>query len=268
MDSGKDQEFSKENWGELDEAAWQKIWEEMEAMDEANIELSPDQAWSFEPTFTQGPNDFVPNDVGRSAAITNDTAQSDGPLSPPDYATLSSQEATPDAEPVPRTEASAGKKPSDGDLKGLIDQLQRELEIREMPYNQWDDYETAIVVYFASRHASHDACRQILDLKCAGKHAEPRTVISVRSKLDAIRKIEGLWSDRQGWNRIAVDNWLISLRLPELQAAVGVGKEELSMIAEENRTEFLSAVLSPSVLTKTTDQKLFATSQEEKRKDT
>jgi hypothetical protein len=61
-----------------------------------------------------------------------------------------------------------------------------------MNYRRWTDPETVIVVYFASRNAGHEACRRILEIKAAGQSHQPRTTLSIRNKLDDIRRIDGL----------------------------------------------------------------------------
>lgn len=98
-----------------------------------------------------------------------------------------------------------------------------------MPGTQWNKYETAVVVYFASRGASHEGCRQILELKTAGQSSEPRSILAVRGKLDTVRRIPGLWTE-SGWIRPAVDAWLLSLGVENLEAFIGVGNEEIEMI--------------------------------------
>ena len=65
--------------------------------------------------------------------------------------------------------------------------------------SQWTRQELAIVVYFASRGAGHEACRKILLRKVAGKRPEERTLLAIRGRLDQIRHVEGLWNDTTGW---------------------------------------------------------------------
>ena len=99
-----------------------------------------------------------------------------------------------------------------------------------MPGTQWKKYEIAVVVYFASRGAGHEGCRQILGLKTAGQNSEPRSILAVRGKLDTVRRIPGLWTELSGWIRPAVDEWLLSLGVENLEAFIGVGNEEIAMI--------------------------------------
>ena len=61
---------------------------------------------------------------------------------------------------------------------------------------------------------------------------EPRTLQSVRSKLDGIRKIDGLWNSANGWDIEAVDRWLLTLQVPNLEATVGFSYKELSFVPE------------------------------------
>lgn len=104
----------------------------------------------------------------------------------------------------------------------------------------WSNHETVVVVYFASRGAGHEACRKILALKCAGTEPEPRTMLAVRGKLDQIRKIPGLWNETNGWDRAAVDTWLVRQGVDNLEALVGVGYEEIGLVPQVgDRTETL-----------------------------
>ena len=91
----------------------------------------------------------------------------------------------------------------------------------------WDDYETAIVVYFASRRATHEGCKRILSHKSAG--AYERSLFSIRGKLDQVRTIPGLWSNN-GWNLEAVDTWIAGLEISDLQAAITVGYDEMTCV--------------------------------------
>ena len=101
-----------------------------------------------------------------------------------------------------------------------------------MPYRRWTGPEIVIVVYFASRNAGHEGCRKILNLKTAGQFEEPRTTLSIRNKLDDIRKIDDLWSETKGWNITAVDEWLVALDVENLHALVEAGYEELQLVPE------------------------------------
>ncbi len=101
-----------------------------------------------------------------------------------------------------------------------------------MPYRRWTNSEIAIVVYFAFRNADHEECRKILNLKIARHFEKSRTTLSIRNKLDDIRKIESLWNEAEGWNIAAVDEWLVALDIENLQALVGVEHEELDQISK------------------------------------
>ncbi len=61
---------------------------------------------------------------------------------------------------------------------------------------------------------------------------ELQTVQSVGSKLDGIRKIDGLWDSAKRWDIEAVDCWLLTLQVPNLEATVGSSYEELSFVPE------------------------------------
>ena len=131
--------------------------------------------------------------------------------------------------------------------------------------SKWDDSEVAVVVYFASRGASHEACRKILALKCAGRCASGQTLLAVRGKLYTVRQNSDLWSEASGWNRGAVDSWLLDLETKSLQDLVAVGEVELSMVPkvsctptieldrvligeQESREGFQKAVNAPSII--------------------
>jgi len=82
----------------------------------------------------------------------------------------------------------------------------------------WTNYKIAVVVYFASREADYEGCCKILHLKGGPQ----RTAIGVRSKLDSIRAINGLWNKGQ-WNRGNIDQWLLTLGLANLNIAISTG---------------------------------------------
>lgn len=94
---------------------------------------------------------------------------------------------------------------------------------------RWSKGETAVLVYFASRNADHEACSSIVGRKCGIETS--RTASSVRQKLEEVRKnnVE-LWKSKSGWDRGKVDEWLVALGLPNLGALVEVGLEELQAV--------------------------------------
>ena len=61
---------------------------------------------------------------------------------------------------------------------------------------------------------------------------ELRTVQTVRSKLDEIRKIDGLWDSAKRWDIEAVDCWLLTFQVSNLEATVGFSYGELSFVPE------------------------------------
>lgn len=99
----------------------------------------------------------------------------------------------------------------------------------------WTEYEHIIVLYFASRKASHEACAEILHLKSAGQTTVTRSMIAVRCKLERSKGIPGLW-DGTEWNTFAVDSWLMqqSNYVRDIQAAISVGSEELAILERVN----------------------------------
>ena len=94
---------------------------------------------------------------------------------------------------------------------------------------KWSQEETAVLVYFASRNADHEACGSIVGRKCGVEIS--RTASAVRMKLDEVRRnnVE-LWDSKSGWDRGKVDEWLVALGLPNLGALVEVGFEELQVV--------------------------------------
>jgi len=101
-----------------------------------------------------------------------------------------------------------------------------------MSIRRWNDAETAVAVYFASRNAGHEACAKIIFHKTGGVNLEPRTSLSVRNKLHGIRMTGDLWRPQTGWNLEAVDDYLISLNVYDLKELVSAGEAELAMIPE------------------------------------
>ena len=77
----------------------------------------------------------------------------------------------------------------------------------------WSDDETAIVIYFISRGASHKVSSEVIKLKCD----KERTVstCSTRAKLVREKIIEmeqgNPVDDKQVYNRVIVDSYLSSL---------------------------------------------------------
>ena len=97
---------------------------------------------------------------------------------------------------------------------------------------EWTKLETAIIMYFASRHVDHEGCSKILNHKhCPGKKDGERTTPAVRRKLDDLKAIDGVWRGGQGWNRTKVDEYIVSLGVSNLRAVTATGREELDMVA-------------------------------------
>ena len=95
---------------------------------------------------------------------------------------------------------------------------------------KWSTEEIAVLVYFASRNADHEACSKIIGLKCGVE--DPRTAGAVRMKLDDVRGNDGsLWDQKSGWSRDRVDEWLVALGLSNLGVLVEVGFVELQAVA-------------------------------------
>lgn len=96
----------------------------------------------------------------------------------------------------------------------------------------WTEEEVVTMVYFASRKVDHEGVSKILTIKLSESTVEPRTVLAIRSKLDGIRGIEGLWSSKDGWNIHNVDQWLIGRNVPNLQTCISFGEAELAMVSD------------------------------------
>lgn len=101
-----------------------------------------------------------------------------------------------------------------------------------MSYRRWTNSEIAIVVYFAFRNANHEECRKILNLKIAEQFEKSWTTLSIRNKLDDIRKIDSLWNEAEEWNIAAVDEWLVALNIKNLQALLVTEYKELNQISK------------------------------------
>ena len=95
--------------------------------------------------------------------------------------------------------------------------------------NKWTNEEIAVLVYFVSRKADHEACCNIIGWKCHVR--ELRTVDGVRNKLEDVRKHNGKLLDQGRWNCDEVDRWLVDLGLPNLDALVEVDVQELQAVA-------------------------------------
>ena len=99
---------------------------------------------------------------------------------------------------------------------------------------KWSSEETAVLVYLVSRKADHEACCKIISLKC--KLKEVRTVNGIRMKLDEIRKLHSeLLNGRGQWDCKKVDKWLLNFKLPDREALLGVGLQELQIVAAVSR---------------------------------
>jgi len=75
-----------------------------------------------------------------------------------------------------------------------------------MPRVLWRTDEIVVLVYFQSRKVCHEACRKLIQRKCATQ----RDLAGIRGKLAHIRgRFSELWdSELQQWNLEAVDQWL------------------------------------------------------------
>ena len=109
------------------------------------------------------------------------------------------------------------------------------LFLAKMGGKRWTNFETAVVVYFASRRVDHEGCHKILSIKGVGFGNPPRSVISVRNRLDEIRSRLPLWTEEGAWNVAEVDKWLKSLDI-NLAFAVFAGDAEISCIAPVRQT--------------------------------
>ena len=95
--------------------------------------------------------------------------------------------------------------------------------------NKWSNEEIAVLVYFVSRKADHEACCNVIGLKCDVR--EVRTVDGIRNKLDDIRMHNRKLLDQGRWNCDEVDKWLVNLGLPNLDALIEVDVQELQVVA-------------------------------------
>ena len=102
---------------------------------------------------------------------------------------------------------------------------------------EWSTYETAVIIYFASRNADHEGCSKILWHKCN----EARSGFAVRGRLERVRSENRLWTE-SGWNRAEVDKWLIGLRLPNLATVTSFNMQELNCMKPVNYPHMPSGV--------------------------
>ena len=72
-----------------------------------------------------------------------------------------------------------------------------------MPRVLWRTDEIVVLVYFQSRKVCHEACRKLIQRKCATQ----RDLAGIRGKLAQIRgRYSELWnSELQQWNLEAID---------------------------------------------------------------
>lgn len=95
---------------------------------------------------------------------------------------------------------------------------------------KWSAEETAVLIYFASRNAGHEGCSKIVGMKC--RLQELRTANAVRQKLLDIRENNvKLYQEESGWDFAKVDEWLVGLGIPKLDALLEVGIHELQAVA-------------------------------------
>ena len=97
-----------------------------------------------------------------------------------------------------------------------------------MGSKQWAKNELFIIVYFASRNVDHQGCCKLLHEKTSD--TSTRTLDALRSKLEQIRIINGLWSDSV-WNLTEVDKWLMNLGVGNHPTLMALNDREWAMIA-------------------------------------
>jgi len=99
----------------------------------------------------------------------------------------------------------------------------------------WQPEEVAVILFFASRGVIQAECHRILLHKCRDSGRSSRNFTAVRGKLLMLRNAQGLvlWgSERKSWNKSAVDQYLQSLQIPNLEAWTSAGEAELNLMAQ------------------------------------
>lgn len=79
----------------------------------------------------------------------------------------------------------------------------------------WELCEVIVILFFASRTVSHEACVDLLNYKCNSFRELP----AVQSKLQAIcQKHRGFYNtESKTWNMEAVDEWISSQNVDNLK---------------------------------------------------
>jgi len=100
-----------------------------------------------------------------------------------------------------------------------------------MDNSEWSNQETAVIVYFASRHVDHLGCSRILVRKTGGTLLMPRTAFDVEMRLNEVMWTHDLYNSNLRWDCLKVDAWLAAMGLCNLRALVEVRMEELQIVA-------------------------------------
>lgn len=100
-----------------------------------------------------------------------------------------------------------------------------------MDNSEWSNQETAVIVYFASRHVDYLGCSRILVRKSGKRLLMPRIAFDVEKRLNEVMRTHDLCNSNVKWDYSKVDAWLAGMGLYNLRALVEVGIEELQIVA-------------------------------------
>ncbi|KAI4269445.1 MAG: hypothetical protein LQ337_007281 [Flavoplaca oasis] len=129
MTSSLNEDFLHYDWSTLDETAWQQLLQEMSTGD-YNVDTTHGQGWHLGFPSDSEDHQGLDNPQTRHISDANAGHQAENPVSPPSYQRLLSAEASPETEPVPQAESCGDELVLVEELRGLVDHLQRECEIK------------------------------------------------------------------------------------------------------------------------------------------
>lgn len=126
MASAPNKNILQYDWSKLDDVAWQQLLQEMNTGDYSVVDTSQSQGWHLDHPLRSQEAQGSDRSQTRHSIDANAGAHLEDPISPPSYQKLSSAEASPEKEPVPQAESYSDDPVLVEELRGLVDDLQRE----------------------------------------------------------------------------------------------------------------------------------------------
>ncbi|KAL9128701.1 MAG: hypothetical protein Q9217_002662 [Psora testacea] len=157
-------------------------------------------------------------------------------LSPSDFLPPNSVTTTRDAGPKPQSDIIEERLPSLADLVCQLQEMQCKLEENSRKVDVMQQYLEELQSWTLQ---TNNLIFELIRFKDSAFSSinEPtnqdvsRTTGAVRSRLDDIRAVDGLWNEHSGWDRAKVDAWLVDQGVENLDTVTGIGAEELALIA-------------------------------------